>query len=213
MSTLDLTGAMRGAMRGFDAMLRHRYGISEFADDPDCVLRISLERAARDVALSDGVSVRAGDPIVQIHFWNEHLPVLPPEGLNAAWTGVMKRRIRHSFAMLADHIERDPRYRGVTAIHGAPAFSRRLGPAPLARTLHHFGFDVAVPERAGGSIRDRLDSLLILGMNWAFNPVELRRHGKSYGRIQVWMSRTKLIERHGSRHIVGDMKTNAPEQT
>ena len=208
MSTLDPTWAMRGV----DAMLRHRLGIAEFADDPDCVLRISSERAKRDIALSDGVIVRAGDPIVQIHFWNEHLPALPPEGLNAAWTGVMKRRIRHSFAMPADLIERDPRYRGVAAIHGAPAFPRRLGPAALARTLHHFGFDVTVPDRAGGSIRDWFDSLLILGMNWAFNPVELRRHGKSYGRIQVWMSRAKLIERHGPRRGFGDRKANVPEQ-
>ena len=200
-------------MRGVDAMLRRHLGIFEFCHDPDCVLRISLDRADRPVALADGGAVQVGDPIVHIHFWNEHLPVLPPEGLNAAWTGVMKRRIRYSFAMLADHIEREPRYRGVVAIHGAPAFPRRFGPAALSRTLHHFGFDVVEPDRAGGSIRAWLDSLLILGMNWAFNPVELRRHGKSYGRIQVWMSRRRLLDRYGSRRATDAMRDTMVKQS
>jgi hypothetical protein len=178
--------------------------LSKFSADPDCVLRISLEPAGRTILLSDGVAIPAGDPVVAIHFWNEHLPVLPPEGLTAAWTGVMKRRIRHSFELLADYIETEPRFADVAAIHGAPAFPQRFGPVALARTLHHFGFDVMPPEH-DLSLHARLDSLLILGMNWAFNPVELRRHGRSYGRIHIWMSRRKLIERHGTRRPIGAM--------
>lgn len=192
-SNLDLTWTMRG----LDALLRRRFGIEELADDPDCVLRITLEPATRAVSLSDGTPVRVGEPTIQIHFWNEHLPTLPPEGLNAAWTSVMKRRIRHSFGLLADCVDREPRFREVAAIVATPTYPRRSGPVPLSRTLRLFGFDVV--DRGGAAIHDRLDSLLVLGLNWAFNPVELRRHGLSYGRIEVWMSRGTLLKRYGRK--------------
>ena len=190
--------------RRIDALLRRRMGIVEFTHDPDCVLRIAREPARRALTLSDGVAVRAGDPIVQIHFWNERLPLLPTEGLNAAWTGQMKRRIRYSFQMLADHTEREPWLRDVVAIVAMPTYPRRAGAAQLTRTLTLFGFDAV--SYAPGAVYATLDSLLALGMNLAFNPAGIRRHGLTYGRIEVWMSRQKLIGRYGSGRRVGSRK-------
>jgi len=76
-SNLDLTWAVRGV----DAILRHRQGIEEFTDDRHCIFRISTETAGRAAILSDGAAIRPGDPLVQIHYWNEHMPVLPENGI------------------------------------------------------------------------------------------------------------------------------------
>jgi len=63
--------AVRQLVRGFDALLAQYYGIHEFTDDPDCIMRIALARAGRDIALSDGTSVRADDAVIDLHWWNE----------------------------------------------------------------------------------------------------------------------------------------------
>jgi hypothetical protein len=60
----------------------------------------------REVAalmLSDGIRRRQGDPVIHLHFWNEHLPAMP-EGPSTGWANLMKRRMRHSLTTLAGYL-------------------------------------------------------------------------------------------------------------
>ena len=57
-----------------DALIRTYYGIYEFTDDPECVLRVGLGQARAAMTLSDGTRVKGGELIGTLHFWNEHLP-------------------------------------------------------------------------------------------------------------------------------------------
>ena len=107
MSTLDLAWAVRGV----DSVLRSRFGIEEFSDDPDCIFRISRDRALRPRILSDGAAIRRGDPVLQVHLWNEHLPAMSRDGRSAAWANLFKRRMLCSFALLANRIENEERFR------------------------------------------------------------------------------------------------------
>ena len=78
-------------------------------------------------------------------------------------------------------------------------FPERLGPAPLTRLCEHVGWEIVPPAAAGGRWHARLDSLLIWGLIWAFQPAGLRGRGVAHGRIEVWMSSAKLTGRYGSR--------------
>ena len=117
--------------------------------------------------------------------------------------------MRISLALLAAHVARERSCRDIVAITASPAFPDRLGPLPLTRLCEHFGWEVIPSEPVRGlrSIHARLDSLLIWGLVLAFNPGGLRGRGLSHRRIEVWMSRSRLLERHGSRRAGGDMKT------
>jgi hypothetical protein len=201
MSGPDLTWAMRG----IDALLRRQLGILEFTEDPECLIRISHARAPRLVVLPSGDAVRPGEPVLQIHLWNEHLAIIPQTGSTAAWGNLFKRRMRHSLALLSQHLEQESHYRDIVAITASPTFPDRLGPLTLTRVCEYFGWEIVAPEhkRHLHSVHAWLDSLLVWGLIWAFNPAALRGRGASYSRIEVWMSRSRLLDRYAARTDIG----------
>ncbi len=202
MSGPDLTWAMRG----IDAFLRRQLGILEFTEDPECLIRISQSRAPRLLVLPSGDEIRPGGAVLQIHLWNEHLAIIPQTGSTAAWGNLFKRRMRHSLALLGQHIEQEPHYRDIVAITASPTFPDRLGPLTLTRVCEYFGWEIVAPEQKKHfhSLHAWLDSLLVWGLIWAFNPTALRGRGTSYSRIEVWMSRSRLLDRYAAHtDIVG----------
>lgn len=188
------------AVRGVDSLLRQRLGIQEFTEDEECLFRISLASATRLVLLSDGIAVQEGDPVLQLHFWNEHLPVMPSEGPSAAWATLMKRRVRRSLATVAAYVERERALHAVVALHGSPPFASRLGALQMVRTGQRFGFDVIDPY-AEPELRKRIheifDSMLLWGLTRTFNPAGLRSKGLLRHRHQLWISRHKLLRCYG----------------
>jgi len=192
MAHLDLGRAVRGV----DALLRYRYGIQEFTDDDTCILRYSTALAGREVRLSDGTLVHAGDSVLELHFWNEHLPVMPSEGPSAIWANLMKRRIRQSLATVAARLDDDRNLDAIVALHGSPTFASRLGAVQMARTAHRFSFDLIAPD-GQPELRERIhllfDSMLLWGLTWTFNPAGLRSKGLLRHRYQLWISRAKLL--------------------
>lgn len=199
MAYLDLSRAVRGV----DSLLRQRQGIQEFTADENCLFRISPSAAPRALILSDGTALAEGDAVLQLHFWNEHLPVMPSTGPSAAWAALMKRRMRSSLAAVATYIEGERQLDGVSALHGAPPFASRIGALQMVRTAQRFGFDVIDPD-APPEWRDRihavLDSMLLWGLAYAFNPGRLRAKGQGLlrHRYQLWISRRKLALCYGA---------------
>ena len=114
-------------VRRLDAWLRVHLGIKEFTAEPDCIFRISREAARRSLMLADGATIQPGDPVLQVHLWNEHLPLMAEEGRTAAWANLFKHRMILSFELLADYVEREPRFDDIVAIHASPPFPERLG--------------------------------------------------------------------------------------
>lgn len=192
MAYLDLSRAVRGV----DSLLRQRLGIQEFTEDEDCVFRVAVAVAPRSVLLSDGVAVHEGDPVLQLHLWNEHLPLMPSVGPTPAWANLMKRRLRHSLMRVAVYMEHERQLQPVVALHGEPPFGSRLGAPQMVRTAQRFGFDVIEPT-AQPDMRDRIhelfDSMLLWGLTWAFNPAGARKKTLLRHRYQLWISRAKLV--------------------
>ncbi|MGH7015092.1 MAG: YkoP family protein [Stellaceae bacterium] len=194
---LDLGRVIRSA----ESLLRRRHGIYEFTDDEKCIFRLALSIAVGPITLSDGITVQTGDPILDLHFWNEQLPVMRNGGRNLAWANLMKCRYRHSLTLVADHVERDASLDPVVAIRGTPSFNTRLGTAQVIRFAQRLGFDVVEPGSGGrliGHVYEVFDGIALWGLTYSYNPNGLRRQGVRRHRHQVWISRTKLLEHHGS---------------
>jgi hypothetical protein len=187
--------------QGVDAILRHWHGIHDFTDDPDCVFRISLIRAATSLRFADGTHVGEGDPVLELHFWNEHLPIMPAAGPSVAWAGQLARQMRRSLHLLDRHLEREDPLREVVALSGATPFSSRLGMIQVLRTGRRFGFELfETDEEAERSYRlhTLFDSMLLWGLGWTFNRASLRGKALLRHRHQLWMSRARLHDRYGA---------------
>ncbi len=192
--------AWRQLVAGFDGVLRRCYGVHEFSADPECVLRLALGRAPRDITLACGTCVGSGEPVGILHFWNEHLPPFPPEGPNLRWAKVMHRCLRRSLEALAAHVRSEPAWRGIRAFRAEMWVSRGARTNPLLHVTQRFGFEVVTPEF---STFDRChalgEDLLRWGFTRAYNPVALRRRQVFGERREVWISRQSLLERHPDR--------------
>lgn len=75
-----------------DNLLRSYYAISEFSDDPHCILRIGRGVASDRILLMDGTAIEDGEPIGTLHLWNEHLPKYNlAAGPNLTWAAEIRR--------------------------------------------------------------------------------------------------------------------------
>lgn len=193
---------LRGFVLGIDRWLRRRLGIYEFTDDARCLFRIARERADREVLLSDGTRIAAGEPLVEVHLWNEHLPLRSDRGGDLAWAARAARLTQHSLRLLAAHVETDPALRGIRAVHGRmalPAASAGESAFALARRV---GFDVR-PSGGGAAARfqEFWNTLHLRLLIWVFNPGRFRdrrRKVSKWSWFDLWMSREALLARYAS---------------
>lgn len=188
------------AVRQVDHALRHHFGIREFTCDEDCIFRVSPSAAGEAVRLSDGTEIRPGDPLLQLHLWNEHLPHMR-QGPNAGWANRFRRAMHGSLVRLAAHVMASPDCADIRAFYGFPPFGSRIGAVQMVRTAQRFGFDV-LNLRTPFNLRDRchevLDSMLLWGLAYTFNPGALRGKSLIRHRYQLWISRTKLLALYGA---------------
>lgn len=190
-------GWLRRSVFALDAYLRERYGIVEFSEQPDCLLRIARAVAPRALTLSDGTEIHAGDPLLELHLWNEHVPTIPPGGVTLRWAATAARRARTSLRALAAAAQAGtvPEF---VALRGCLRFDGRLLNAPFGGC----GFDTVVePSTSPGEWLHGLGEHCLTGMLlWAFNPAGIGHARLSHSRRYVWMSRTRLLQRHGASH-------------
>lgn len=196
MANLDLAVMVRGV----DALLRQHQHIHEFTADKECLFRISVGEARAGVQLSDGTVIRLGDPILELHLWNEHVPAMPAAGPSAAWANQMKRLIRRSLILTALYLEQERALAPIVALHGAPPFRSRLGTAQMVRAAKRFGFDLVEPSEPAtwrSLVHEFFDGMLLWALLHAFNPSAQRPNGAARHRYHLWISRQQLLCRFG----------------
>jgi len=110
--------------------------VFEYSHKPDCILRAQLGRLTSDVLLSDGTFGRSGDRVIDLHFWNEQIPVKPAAGYSLAWGCRFSRSVARSLRGLAQFLMSKPQLSDINIIRAITNLDS------LQRIAARHGFEV-----------------------------------------------------------------------
>jgi hypothetical protein len=195
-----LAVAGRAGVRTIDRVLLRYYRIFPYSHNPQCVLRLSAGRSSRELALSDGTRVARGEPVLILHFWNEHIPASPREGLTLAWSINFFQRVQLSLRELALFLEDAPQFDSVHVLGSEMGFLEFSRFPEMEHFLQRLGFDFIPGEAPGWRIWRYAfwANLFSWWLMWTFNPASLRgKHFTQMARSQVWISRARLTTKYG----------------
>jgi YkoP-like protein len=187
-----------------DALLRQLYRINEFIDDPDCLLRLAMKQASILLSLSDGTRIMPGDPVGELHLWNDHLLHFPSGGPTLGWARRTHTLMVHSLSLLADHVATEQEWKGVQAFYADVPISPKRSPASVRAVCRRYGFEPALRHRiVWRSVHEVFESLLLCGLVYAHN-----RHRQKFlrHRQRIWIGRTTLIRRYGATNSTVALK-------
>jgi YkoP domain len=189
---------MRAVIRHFDALLRRIYGVFEFSDDVNCLLRLQVAEAPHPFSLSDGVEVQKGDRVLGLHLWNEHVPPIGAAGPDLAWAVRVYRMWLPSLRMAAHWLAREPGLSGVRAVGGATVVAFPDEEGGGTRFLQRLGFDLFPYRGPLGRFGEFWENFYTWGLMWAFNAASLHhRHLLRLRRTEIWMSSQEFLRRYG----------------
>jgi len=182
-----------------DDFLRRSNRVNEYCTDPCCVFRMQMDRAEQDFVLADGTRVRRGENIINLHLWNEHVPVIPPDGPTVAWGRRMSSSMNYSMRQLAAFIACRPEFDRVAGVRFKTAVATASRTGQLMRIMQHFGFET-VPDGAcaswGRTLHEFGENILALLLLTAVNPESARLSVLWRVRSQVLLSRKEFDRRY-----------------
>jgi len=198
-------GALRQAILGLDRLLRCYYGVRTFSDDPACLLRIASGVVTAPVRLVDGARLATGDPILELHLWNEQLPRHRGGG-GLGWAARFRAMLDHSLRLPATEIATNPALADMRALRANTAFVTPGRGDNLARIATLYGFAAPLDGGDGSAPRRRHlgEDLLVWGLALACNPLSLRTKSLRRARHELWISRDDLLRRYGAAPLRDD---------
>jgi hypothetical protein len=181
-----------------DRWLQHYLGVHEYTTDPRCLFRIQRANARVNLALSDGTRIRAGEPILNLHFWNEHVPPMGDQGATVAWARQVSRAIAVSLKGLTEHLSARPDLGDIVALRADMRFGTVERSEQLARISARYGFATALSGEGAGSgrLHDVGERALISLLVLATNPASLRFNTFRRDHKVVYLSRAALERRY-----------------
>jgi len=192
-----LMNLLRLIIRRFDNWLSHVEGVEPFTDDSQCILRIQIGRINRDLTFPDQI-IRSDSRALFIHFWNEHMPIIPDEGADLAYGLKLQHLIIYSMKLIAKHILDNPTLSDVRVVGGITTFvSRELADGGRA-SFQHLGFTIFPYQRPAGAFGEFWENFYTWWVMWTYNPVSARyRKMLEMQRTEFWMTREKFLEKFG----------------
>lgn len=182
-----------------DSWLRRRQGIYEFSTDTRCLFRAEIGRVDRPLALADGTALAAGDPILVLHLWNEHIPPMGPGGPTVAWARQLSRAAHISLRELTRYLLQNAELDDIAAVCGDMHLSSARQTHQFARLVARYGFEAVDDEEAQDttSALHRLGKhILVFLLVAATNPVALRSAIVRRYHKRVFISRAMLARRY-----------------
>jgi hypothetical protein len=188
---------MRFLIRSLDGLLRRLRGIFAYWDHPQCMFRVRLSRADQPLPVPGG-TVPAGARVLELHFWNEHMPRIPPEGMTLTQAARMHRMLIQSLRVLAGQISSEPRFRGVRAVGGVTVLVVAGGTSGAEKLLERLGFRLTPYRSPLGLFGEFWENAYTWALMWAYNRASLKgRRLLELERTEIWMSVTDFLERYG----------------
>ncbi|TVZ40187.1 hypothetical protein P886_4609 [Alteromonadaceae bacterium 2753L.S.0a.02] len=187
---------LRSLISHFDKFLRGKLGVFEFWEHPDALIRISFAVSDRPLQLADAVA-SPGKRVVEIHFWNEHVPSQSEAKSAMAWAARGALMLKVSFNKLADHLVEDPRFANVELVGGI---------TPLVFTGNHgggdkvwrrLGFTMSPCKHKLGRFGEFWENVYTWLIMWTFNPDAIKKQNPfTMRRAEFWADRDSFVKLH-----------------
>jgi hypothetical protein len=189
------------AVFALDGGLRRYHGVCEYTGHPECILRLRIGRLQRPLVLSDNCRYARGERIIDLHLWNEQMPVIVGDISGLAWGRRVKRCFESSLRELVHFLSQHPDLADIRLIRAEMSFGTADQSAQLKRIMAHYGFETAPygSTRRRGRLRRAGENILISMMVLARNNAALRSDSLRRDRIEVFAPRKVLERRYGSR--------------
>lgn len=188
---------MRRLIRLLDRLLREQQGVFEYWDDPDCMFRAGTSRARHVISLPDG-EIPAGAEVLQLHFWNEHMPQIPADGPNLTVAIRGQRMLIASLRAFARRIQGDPDLARGRAVGGVTVLFAAGDASGGEKLFQRLGFSVFPYQSSLGRFGEFWENLYTWALMWTFNAESLQqRHLLRLPRTEVWMSTGEFLARYG----------------
>jgi hypothetical protein len=195
-----------------DRWLQRLQGIFEYTHKPDCFFRISFNRLRNEVVLSDGTVGRPGDQVVELHLWNERIPVIPAKGPSLAWGRQFNRCFAESLRELARFLMSEHELRNITIIRANMSVGSKAQSDSLYGIVSRHGFEV-FPDEVGLSlpvlVRRFGENILYWLLTLVCNPAAARSSKFWRTRSCIYLSR-RVLER---KYITADERAVNSGQT
>lgn len=189
---------MRALVRWFDDLVRRVEGVFEFCQHADCILRLQLGRARREIDLP-GTKIKAGSPVLYLHLWNERLPPFPSGGADLAWANLARRKFISSLRAVAEEIRRNPDLSEVRAVGGVTVLLDLPGGNGGIKLMERLGFSIFPVHHPLGHFGEFWENLYTWALMWTYNPGTLRgRRLLKLKRVEIWISRDDFLRRYGN---------------
>ncbi len=186
------------AVYGLDRWLRRRQGVYEYSSNPVCLFRVNRGEADQALTLSDGTRIRPGDPILNLHMWNEHMPAMPAEGATVGWARQAHRAVNTSLRELARWLARRADHADIAALRADMRLATVAQSQQLVRITTRYGFESAASRAETGSLRQLGENILMYLLVLAANPAAIRTDVLWRDHALVYLSRAALERRYGS---------------
>lgn len=181
-----------------DRILRWKFGIYEYWQDPECLFRVSVAHTSRPIRVSGG-EVPVDVKVLQIHFWNDHFPAVPPDGPDMAFAVKLHKMGTSSLRALADHIKNDSRLAEVKAVGGVTSLFGAGEGSAEERAFSNNGFTIIPHHNPLGLFGRFWENVYAWMIMWAFTPATLQ-HKKllQLSWSEFWMFADDFVERYAS---------------
>jgi len=190
---------MRFIIHAIDRILRKCSGVFEFCDDPDCVFRVSVG-VSKYPLRTQGGEIPAGTKVLELHFWNEHMPPMPSDGSVIGPAVKLRRRVASSSRRLAEAMKSDPRLAGVRAVGGVTPLFTAGDNSPAEGIFRRLSFSVTPHQNPLGRFMEFWEEVYAWLLMWAFTlGNKNRRHLSGLRRSDFWMSADDFLRLYGGQ--------------
>ena len=142
--------------------------------------------------------VRAGEPVLVLHLWNERMPRLPQGGPDLAWAVTTHRLFVSSLRSMARHLQASPELSGIVAIFAVTSLFNPESSASGAHPMQRLGFTVIPHRSPSGRFGEFWENFYAQALAWAYNPSDAgSRHSLRGRRTEIWILAAELLARYG----------------